>query len=87
MKVILTGVTGFIGSEVLAQCREDPKITSIIALTRRPLPESITKDPKIEEIIMEDFTVYSEEVVEKMESADACIWYAPFHFLSKLQFF
>jgi nucleoside-diphosphate-sugar epimerase len=75
MKVILTGVTGFIGSEILTQCQQDPTITSIIALTRRPLSETISKDPKVEAIVMEDFNTYSDEVVEKMEGADACIWY------------
>lgn len=78
MKVILTGVTGFIDSEVLTQCQKDPTITSIIALTRRSLSESITNDPKVEVIVMEDFNTYSEEVVEKMKGADACIWYISF---------
>ena len=74
MKVILTGVTGFIGSEVLSQCRRDPAITSIIALSRRLLPQSIHKDPKVEVILMEDFAVYPPSVIEKLEGADACIW-------------
>ncbi|KAE9364074.1 hypothetical protein N431DRAFT_432169 [Stipitochalara longipes BDJ] len=74
MKVILTGVTGFIGSEVLSQCRQDPAITSIIALSRRPLPQSIRKDPKVEVIVMDDFTVYSPSVIERLEGADVCIW-------------
>jgi hypothetical protein len=74
MKVILTGVTGFIGSEVLTQCLCDPTITSVVALSRRPLLADITKDPKVSVVIMEDFTVYSEEVISKMEGADACIW-------------
>jgi hypothetical protein len=74
MKVILTGVTGFIGSEVLTQCLHDPTITSIIALSRRRLPADITKDPKVSVMVMEDFTVYSEKVISKMEGADACIW-------------
>jgi nucleoside-diphosphate-sugar epimerase len=77
MKVVLTGVTGFIGSEVLTQCRADTTITSIIALSRRPLSEDITKDPQVEVIIMEDFTTYSKKVVEQLEGADACIWYMP----------
>ena len=78
MKVILTGVTGFIGGEVLTQCQKDLTITSIIALTRRSLSESITNDPKVEAIVMEDFNTYSEELVEKMEGADACIGYESF---------
>lgn len=75
MKVILTGVTGFIGSEVLAHCQEDQTITSIILLARQPLPETLVDDPKVEAIVVEDFNVYSEAVIKKMEGADACIWY------------
>lgn len=75
MKVILTGVTGFIGSEVFTQCCANPAITSIIALTRRPLSANITKDPQVEIIIMKDFITYSKEVIEQLEGADACIWY------------
>jgi len=74
MKVILTGVTGFIGSEVLAQCRQDKSITSIIALTRRPLAKEISQDPKVETVVMKDFTTYSPEILSKLEGADACIW-------------
>lgn len=74
MKIILSGVTGFIGSEVLRQCQQDPTITSVIALTRHPLLASITKDSKITEIILEDFNVYRDDVVKEMEGADACIW-------------
>jgi nucleoside-diphosphate-sugar epimerase len=75
MKVILTGVTGFIGSEVLTQCCANPEITSIIALTRRPLSADITKDPQVEVIVMKDFNTYSKEVIQQLEGADACIWY------------
>jgi hypothetical protein len=75
MKVILTGVTGFIGSEVLTQCCKTPAITSIIALSRWPLSTDITKDPRVEIIVMKNFTTYSKEVIEQFEGADACIWY------------
>jgi NAD dependent epimerase/dehydratase family enzyme len=75
MKVILTGPTGFIGSEVLTQCRNDKRITEIIALTRRPLDEEVEQDTKMEVVEMKDFSVYSEETLKKMEGADACIWY------------
>ncbi|TVY83242.1 hypothetical protein LSUE1_G001182 [Lachnellula suecica] len=74
MKVILTGSTGFIGKEVLEQCRADKEITSIIALTRRSLGDEAEKDPKVQVIIMKDFKVYPKEVVKQLEGADACIW-------------
>lgn len=74
MKFILTGCTGFIGSEVLTQCLRNPTITSIIALSRRSLPDSVSNDPKLKVLIMKDFNVYPEPVLKELEGADACIW-------------
>ncbi|KAJ7478701.1 hypothetical protein B0H11DRAFT_1864441 [Mycena galericulata] len=75
MKIILAGTTGFIGSEVLAQCSRDPSINFIIVLSRRPLPDALAVDPsKVRVIVMKDFKVYPEEVVKQMKDADACIW-------------
>ena len=72
MKVILTGTTGFVGTEVLTQCISQPAIKSIVALSRRPI-DSITH-PKLKVVILEDFTVYSEDVLKELEGAQACIW-------------
>lgn len=71
MKLILTGSTGFIGAEVLRQCLNNPSISSIIALSRRPLPVT---DPKLKTVIVEDFTNYSPSVLKELEGAEACIW-------------
>lgn len=73
MKIILTGSTGFAGSEVLAQCIESTSITSIIVLSRRPLKDS-QKHDKINHIIIADFKTYSPEVTKATSDADACIW-------------
>lgn len=73
MKIILTGCTGFIGSEVLSQCIRNPSISSIIALSRRSLPET-ANDPKLKTIIMKDFNSYPDSVLEDLSGADACIW-------------
>jgi len=70
MKIILTGSTGFIGKAVLEQCLNNPAITSIIALSRRELPAN----PKLTSVIMKDFKMYPEEVLEQLKSAEACIW-------------
>ncbi|KAF8191045.1 hypothetical protein K438DRAFT_1919489 [Mycena galopus ATCC 62051] len=67
MKVILAGTTGFIGSEVLAQCLRNPAITTIVVLSRRTLPAAHADHPK-------NFTLYSPEVLAELEGADACIW-------------
>ncbi|KAJ7446768.1 hypothetical protein FB451DRAFT_1148321 [Mycena latifolia] len=74
MKIILTGTTGFIGTEVLAQCLRNPTITTIVVLSRRLLPETVSADPKVQVIVMKDFKIYPEEVVKQLEGADACIW-------------
>jgi hypothetical protein len=76
MKLILTGVTGFIGGEVLSQSIRNPAVTSIIALSRRKLPE-IVNDPKLEVVLMEDFNTYPDSVLRNLSGADACIWYIP----------
>jgi uncharacterized protein YbjT (DUF2867 family) len=72
MKVILTGCTGFIGSEVLSQCLAHPGISNIIALSRRPLPQY--SDPKLKVVILQDFTKYPDSVLEEVRGADGCIW-------------
>jgi nucleoside-diphosphate-sugar epimerase len=74
MKVILTGVTGFIGHETLLQCLANTSITSIIVLSRRALPSSIPSNPKLKVIILSDFTNYSESIMSELSGAEACIW-------------
>ena len=72
MKIVLTGTTGFVGTEVLTQCLSQPAIKSILVLSRRPI-DSVTH-PKLKVVILEDFTVYGEEVLKDLEGAEACIW-------------
>lgn len=71
MKVVLTGSTGFLGSEVLKQCVEIETIESIIVLTRRPVDMS---NPKVLNIVMKDFRQYDSKVVDAIANADGCIW-------------
>ncbi|EHA20991.1 hypothetical protein ASPNIDRAFT_194525 [Aspergillus niger ATCC 1015] len=71
MKIILTGSTGFIGHQILTQCLQNPHITSIIALSRRPIP---TKNPKLTVKLVEDFLIYPESLLQELRGAVACIW-------------
>lgn len=71
MKVLLTGSTGLIGSGVLKQCISNPNITSIIAMTRRPID---TKDPKLTNLIKKDYHTYTESEISQLGGAEACIW-------------
>ena len=74
-KIILTGATGLIGSEVLQQCLAHPSITSVVVLSRRSLPEPLSKRSKLKVIIHQDFsTSYPLALLEEVVDADACIW-------------
>lgn len=73
MKVILTGATGYIGSGVLEQCLKNPEITSIIVLSRKELPEKLNH-PKIKVVIVKDFGNYSQDVIQQLQDAEACLW-------------
>lgn len=72
MKVIVTGVTGYIGSAVLARCVKDPRITSIIALSRKPLP-LYDDEPKVDVRIVQDFGNFDDETIASWKGAEACL--------------
>lgn len=71
MKIILTGATGGIGSALLHHCLIHPSITSVVALTRKPLPFS---DPKLEVILINNFEFIEEGVFNRISDADALLW-------------
>jgi uncharacterized protein YbjT (DUF2867 family) len=81
MKIILTGTTGFVGTEVLAQALASPHITSLIVLSRKPLPESITANEKVTVKILDDFLTYPDSLLNELEGAEGCIWYVYYHSL------
>lgn len=76
MKIILTGSTGFIGSEILTQALAHPFITHIYILTRRPLDAPSFSHKKITQLLHEDFEAYPQALLERLreERVEACIW-------------
>jgi dTDP-4-dehydrorhamnose reductase len=56
MKLLITGSTGMVGSELLRQAIIDNDVTSIIALSRKPLD---IQHPKLKTIIHKNFLDYS----------------------------
>jgi uncharacterized protein YbjT (DUF2867 family) len=73
MKVIVTGTTGYIGQQVLARCVVDPRITSVVALSRRPLPQ-YDHEPKVIVQIVSDFAQFDDDSIQTWKSAGACLW-------------
>lgn len=80
MKLIVAGASGFVGTEVLRQSLNVPKITSVIALARRPVPipaglDSGAKASKLISVALENYDKYSDDVKKQLAGANACIWY------------
>ena len=70
MKIIITGSTGTVGSELVRQAAADNDIEEIILLARNP---SEIKHHKIREIIHKNFLDYS-GLENIFREANACIW-------------
>jgi uncharacterized protein YbjT (DUF2867 family) len=71
MEIVLTGGTGFVGSEVLAQLLADSKITKVTCLTRRPLA---LESSKVENLLHSDFSSYDDILASTLADHDGCIW-------------
>ncbi|MCJ1416545.1 hypothetical protein MMC32_002883 [Xylographa parallela] len=74
MKVILCGASGLVGGEALLQCLSNKAITSVFALTRRPLSKELLANSKVTNILHEDFSHYPDSLIEKLAGARACLW-------------
>ena len=79
MKLIVTGATGFVGTEVIRLAVSNPDIHSIIALARRTVIPPSNAGPtadlsKLQTVILEDWTrPYSDSVKCHIGGADAVL--------------
>ena len=71
MKVLLTGATGTIGGAIFRHLLNNPDITSIVTLTRRPFQ---TQDPRVSNIIVNDFHNWDMRLLTSIADADAMVW-------------
>lgn len=71
MKIILTGATGFVGSNVLAHLVSNPQVSRVTCLTRRPAGMVA---PKVTTILHDDFAAYDPALLDRLADHDACIW-------------
>ncbi|MEI8134750.1 MAG: NAD-dependent epimerase/dehydratase family protein [bacterium] len=53
IKVVITGVTGMVGEGVLHECLLDPRVESVLAISRKPTEMS---HPKLREVYVKDFS-------------------------------
>ncbi|KAI3319115.1 hypothetical protein HD806DRAFT_510041 [Xylariaceae sp. AK1471] len=74
MNIIITGATGFVGKEVVQQAIASEKIKHAFVLTRKALPDEISKNEKVTIIEHADFSTYPQEVISQLAGAEACIW-------------
>ncbi|KZM18965.1 hypothetical protein ST47_g9895 [Ascochyta rabiei] len=77
MKVAIVGANGSIGSAILRQVLLHRDITSIVAITRNPLPSSPPPDPRLHNALISDFSNLDsvpETTWSHILTADALIW-------------
>ncbi|PYH98847.1 hypothetical protein BO71DRAFT_394997 [Aspergillus ellipticus CBS 707.79] len=68
MRLILTGATGLVGSAVLSHILSLPQeqVSQLFILSRSPVPMAV--------IMHQDFSQYPEDLLEKLQDTDGCIW-------------
>lgn len=75
MKLIVSGATGFLATEVIRQSLQRPEITSVVAVSRRPITAPQGADPsKLKNLVLKDFNHYSEADKKELAGAKGCIW-------------
>ncbi|UEQ78651.1 NAD-dependent epimerase/dehydratase family protein [Chryseobacterium arthrosphaerae] len=72
IKIILTGATGMVGEGVLMECLENPNVSGILSISRKP---SGKKHPKLKEYLIPDFLSIDIHD-ENLKGYDACFFCA-----------
>ena len=70
MKVLLFGATGMVGAGALIECLADPRIDSVVSISRSPTGRS---HPKLREVIQPKSFSYS-DLGADISSSDACFF-------------
>ncbi|MDW9378846.1 NAD-dependent epimerase/dehydratase family protein [Chryseobacterium sp. JV558] len=72
MKVIITGATGLVGEGVLLVCLQNPEVTEVLSISRKPVTH---KHNKLKELIVKDFSEIKSHAAE-IKGFDACFFCA-----------
>ena len=70
MRVVLFGATGMVGSAALLECLDDPRVSAVLAVSRRPSGRS---HPKLVEAVADDL-FRLDAVRPSLAGADACFF-------------
>ncbi|MHA4846796.1 NAD-dependent epimerase/dehydratase family protein [Flavitalea antarctica] len=70
IRVIVTGATGMVGEGVLLECLENPAVTKVLVINRKPGKRS---HPKLREIIHKDFHNIG-PIKDQLKDYDACFF-------------
>jgi uncharacterized protein YbjT (DUF2867 family) len=70
MNVVIFGATGMVGSGVLIECLEDPRVRSVLVIGLRPVGRTA---PKMREILVEDFLDFK-PLQSEFATCDACFF-------------
>lgn len=70
MHILLFGATGLVGRAALIECLDDPAVTAVTAVVRRPTG---TDHPKLRELIHKDFLDYA-AIEADFDQCDACLY-------------
>ncbi|PSN70903.1 hypothetical protein BS50DRAFT_570339 [Corynespora cassiicola Philippines] len=75
MKLIVAGPTGFVGGEIFFTTLQHPSVTSVVSLSRRAVTDPRIQDnKKWENIVVEDFEQYPDDIMARLQGAVGCIW-------------
>ncbi len=70
--IIITGATGMVGEGVLLECLDDPRVSTVLSVSRRPTGRV---HPKLKEYIVPDFLELGNED-KNLRGYDACFFCA-----------
>ena len=70
IKIILTGATGMVGEGILMECLENPEVSEILSISRKPSGKT---HPKLKEYLIPDFLSIALHD-EKLKGYDACFF-------------
>ncbi|KAH9904798.1 hypothetical protein F4778DRAFT_730824 [Xylariomycetidae sp. FL2044] len=74
MKLIVTGATGLVATEIIRQSLQRPEVTTLVAVARKPIQFGGNGSAKLKSVVVHDYDKYPDHVKAEFAGADACIW-------------